>query len=80
MSLTLTARQSVVKELSKKYRKATKKEKSKIIDNLISLTNYNRCYARYVLRYYQYVHCRNKSKRQNKKKYGEKFFKDLKKI
>ena len=80
MSLTLTARQSVVKELSKKYRRVTKKEKSKIIDNLISLTNYNRCYARYVLRNYQYVRCRSKSKRQNKKKYDEKFLKDLKKI
>ena len=80
MSLTLTSRQSVVKELSKKYRRATKKEKSKIIDNLISLTNYNRCYARYVLRNYQYVRCRSKSKRQNIKKYDEKFLKDLKKI
>jgi len=80
MSLTLTARQSVIKELSKKYRRASKKEKTRIINNFISLTNYNRSYARYVLRNYQYVRSRSKSKRRGIKIYDEEFLKDLKKI
>ena len=78
MSLTVTERQAVIKELSKKYRKASKKGKTKIIDNLISLTKYNRCYARYVLR--NYKHNPKKKKRIGKKVYGKEFLNVLKKV
>ena len=78
MSLTLNERQAVIKELSKKYRKISKKEKTKIIDNLISLTKYNQCYARYVLR--NYKHNPKKKKRIGKKKYGKEFLNVLKKV
>jgi len=78
MSLTLTERQGVIKELSRKYRKVSKHKKTTIINNLISLTNYNRCYARYVLRNYKYN--TPKKKKTSRKKYNKDFFDELKKI
>ncbi|MCK5548660.1 MAG: transposase family protein, partial [Thermoplasmata archaeon] len=37
-------------ELSKPYRKACKKEKGRLLDEMVRLTDYNRCYASWVLR------------------------------
>ena len=41
---------AVTRELAKKYRAARKKEKGKILNDLIDLTGYNRSYAATVLR------------------------------
>jgi len=50
MALTMTQRKAVTRELAKKYTGARKKEKGKILDDLIDLTGYNRSYAARVLR------------------------------
>jgi Integrase core domain len=41
---------AVVKATARRYQRGQKKEKQKILDELVKLTGYNRCYARRVLR------------------------------
>jgi len=53
MSLSLKERRAVIKEVSKRYKKTKKKEKGKILDEFVKLTEYTRCYASYVLRMYE---------------------------
>lgn len=53
MSLSLKERRAVIKEVSKRYKKAKKKEKGKMLDEFVKLTEYSRCYASYVLRMYE---------------------------
>ena len=53
MSLSLKEKRAVVREVSKRYKKASKKEKGKILDEFVKLTGYNRCYASYLLRMYE---------------------------
>jgi len=48
--LTLRERQSVVRELARKYLRAPRKEKGRILDQLAQLTGYNRSYAARALR------------------------------
>jgi len=43
-------RRVFTKVLCERYRKASKKEKGKILDHLVQTAEYSRCYARYVLR------------------------------
>ena len=50
MRLTMSERRSVVKVMAARYRKATKKEKGGMLDELIALTDYNRRYAIGLLR------------------------------
>ena len=50
MALTMTQRKAVTRELARKYMAVRKKEKGKILDDLIDLTGYNRSYASRVLR------------------------------
>src|SRR5450759_643240 len=50
MGLTVKQRQAVMEELRKQYRHASKKEKSKILDEFVDLTHLNRSYARSTLR------------------------------
>src|SRR5215216_4084344 len=51
MRLTTKARQEVTKVTAGQYRGASKKEKSKILDQFIATTGYSRWYARLVLRH-----------------------------
>ena len=51
MRLTMKARQEVTKASAGQYRGASKKEKSKILDQFIATTGYSRWYARLVLRH-----------------------------
>ena len=51
MRLTMKARQEVTKATAGQYRGASKKEKSKILDQFVSTTGYSRWYARLVLRH-----------------------------
>ncbi len=41
-----------MKELAKRYQKARKRYKMKILEDFINLTGYNRCYASWLLRNY----------------------------
>ena len=59
MSLSLRERRAVVREVSKRYRKAKKKEKGKILDEFVKLTGYNRYCAFYLLRIYKKRAVRN---------------------
>jgi hypothetical protein len=46
----MAERSAVVKATARRYQRGRKKEKQKILDELVELTGYNRCYARRVLR------------------------------
>jgi hypothetical protein len=50
MRLTMKERKVITKALSEQYRKATKKQKGPILDQVVESTGYTRCYARFVLR------------------------------
>ena len=50
MGLTMNERQAVIKAWSAQYRKAGKKEKGRILDEVLELTGYNRWYAVGLLR------------------------------
>lgn len=50
MELTMNERRSLIKAWSARYRKAGKKEKGRILDELVALTGYNRWYAVGLLR------------------------------
>jgi len=50
MGLTVKQRQAIMNELRGKYAHASKKEKSRILDEFVDLTHLNRSYARSTLR------------------------------
>ncbi len=52
MEPTMKERKKVTLKVSLRYQKAPKKEKDKILDEFISLTNYNRAYASFILNNY----------------------------
>ena len=52
MALTMQEKKAITKELAKRYNRAKKKEKGKILDEVVALTGYNRCYATFVLRHW----------------------------
>ena len=47
--LTMRQKKAVTKELKDRYQRASKKEKTIMLDEFIRLTRYNRCYACQVL-------------------------------
>jgi hypothetical protein len=49
MGLTMSEKRSVVREKAVRYRKAGKKEKTAILDEVVELTGYNRCYGSQLL-------------------------------
>jgi hypothetical protein len=49
MALELKVRRVVTKEVAKRYQKASKKEKGRILDEFVAITGYNRSYASYLL-------------------------------
>lgn len=50
MRLTMAERKTVTKAMSRQYRKASKKERGRILDEFVGATGYNRAYAAQVLR------------------------------
>lgn len=52
MELTMRERRAVTNKLAKEYRGAGKKKKSEILDTLVQVTEYNRCYASWLLRHW----------------------------
>src|ERR1051325_2417124 len=50
MGLTMRERHSIVRELAPRFQQATKKERSRILNQCVEVTGYTRCYAAYVLR------------------------------
>jgi hypothetical protein len=49
MGLTMKEKQALTREISKRYQHADKKEKGKILDELVKTTGYNRKYATHIL-------------------------------
>ncbi len=49
MGLTMKERKAITRELSERYKEATKKEKGVILNQFTALTGYNRAYASYLL-------------------------------
>ena len=50
LGLTMRERHAIVRELAPRFRRATKKQRSQILDEFVKLTGYTRCYAAFVLR------------------------------
>lgn len=50
MGLTMRERHAIIRELSSRFQRARKKERSRILDDFVRLTKYTRCYAAFVLR------------------------------
>lgn len=50
MGLTMRQKQAVTQELTKRYKRASKKEKGELLDGVIQLTGYHRSYAARMLR------------------------------
>ena len=64
MVLSMREKQAVTREQAKKYTGVSKKEKGKILNDLIELTDYNRSYAARVLR-------REANPKKKKVRYGK---------
>jgi hypothetical protein len=41
---------AVLRKLAQKYQRGSKRENSRILDEFVGLTGYNRCYASWLLR------------------------------
>ncbi|MFC1799622.1 hypothetical protein ACFL2Z_01765 [Candidatus Eisenbacteria bacterium] len=87
MGMDMRTRKTVVKEAAKRYRRARKKDKGRLLDEFVALTGYNRCYGARVLRggekrrYQPAVRrCHQPGKRGRKKKYGPEILGHLRKI
>ncbi len=50
MAMSMKEKHVVTREMALRYRKARKKEKGRMLDELVKLTGYTRCYARFVVR------------------------------
>ena len=50
MELSMKERRAVSRKLAKGYQKASKKEKGRLLDTLVRVTGYDRCYASWMLR------------------------------
>ncbi len=50
MGLTMHERHALVRELSSRFQRSGKKERSEMLNHFVQLTGYTRCYAAYVLR------------------------------
>lgn len=52
MGLTMKERYTIVRELAPRYQRACKRERSRILDEFVSLTGLTRCYASHLLKHY----------------------------
>ena len=83
MRLKLSERKAVTKELKKKYKSSSKRQKGEILDWLVEVSGYNRNYAARLLRdkvKSTYVHKSSKEKPGPKKTYDEQVFLALRRI
>ncbi len=52
MALTMSEKQAITRELTDRYHRAGRKAKGAILDQVVDLTGYNRCYASQLLKLY----------------------------
>ncbi len=50
MGLTMSEKRAITREVARRYQKAKKKEKGKMLDEFVETIGYSRCYASYLLR------------------------------
>jgi len=91
--LTMRQKKAITKELRDRYQRASKKEKTMMLNEFIKLTGYNRCYACQILKKKErllgylniagkrikYITDKRKNKRKKKKIYDKEVFIALKK-
>lgn len=51
MRLTMKERKTITKALAEQYRRASKKQKGQILEQVVEATGYNRYYAAWALRW-----------------------------
>ena len=75
-------RKAVTKEMATRYKRASKREKSRMLDEFTVLTDYNRSYATWALRKAAKPGkiAKKKPPRPRAKKYGQEEFKALRKV
>lgn len=79
MALTLEERRAVSRETAKRYQKAPKKEKTRVLDEFVNLTGYTRHHASQTLRTWG-KRKPPKLTRDRPRIYGEKVFQALRKV
>jgi hypothetical protein len=80
VALTIRQRKAVTKELAGRYKRATKRQKSRILDEFTAITGYHRGHAARALRQALGPRIASKPDRRRAKKYAEAEFKPLRKI
>lgn len=80
MALTMKQRKAVTKELAGRYKKATKRDKGRILDEFSVVTGYHRGHAARALRQAPRPMVARKPDRRREKKYADAEFKPLRKI
>lgn len=95
MGLTMRERKAVIRQTAARYRRSSKKQKGKILDEFVEITGYNRKYAGWILRNWgkkRYFHLdgqlievvigtpRKKKRKARQRTYGPEVIKALKKI
>lgn len=85
MALTMKHRKAVTRELAGRYIRATKRQKSRMLDEYVAITGYNRSYAAWVIRqaYSSKIDGRKKKAkppRVREKRYADAEFKAIRKI
>lgn len=83
MGLSMREKKAVTQVTKKRYKKAGKKEKGRIVDEFVQLTGYTRCYASYVLRDLHRRRVRGgcrKVRRKRERIYGNEVLPGLKRI
>ena len=95
MGLTMKERKALINQTATRYRRSSKKEKGKILDEFVLTTGYTRKYASWILRLWgtkRYVRIdgqlvslvvgqpRKKKRKSRVREYDEEVFKALKKV
>lgn len=94
MELTMNTRREIIKKMAPEYQRTTKKEKRKILDEIIHLTGYTQTYASWLLSHqgrkvylsgqdgkkYRVIGTIQKTKRNRKKIYDKEVLAALKTI
>ena len=80
MALTMKQRKAVTKELAGRYQRASKRERSRMLDEFTAITGYHRSHASRALRQALKPRVSKKTDRRREKKYADAEFKALRKI
>src|SRR5665648_27807 len=85
VALTMKQKKAVTKELAGRYKRATKGQKSQVLDEYVAITGYNRSYAAWAIRQAHKSRIDGRKKKAKRprireKKYADAEFKAIRKI